>query len=38
MIFVTPDKAVGFWFVEKMGKPEGMPKRDIIAERIPANV
>lgn len=39
MVFVTPDRLIGFWFVEKLGKPEGMPKRDKIqVERMIANV
>jgi hypothetical protein len=29
LVFVTPEKMVGFWFVEKMGKTEGN-KRDIM--------
>lgn len=38
MIFVTPEKTVGFWFVEKMGKPEGLKRDTMPAERLSIGV
>lgn len=38
VVYITPEKTIGFWIVEKKPvKLEGEAKRDIITERMPVN-